>query len=50
MYDVNGKEIKREMVYTPSILIDRENLSDGIYFYRLTLGGNPIASGKIIAE
>lgn len=50
LYDVNGKEVKRELVYTSLLLIDRENISNGIYFYRLSLGGNPIASGKMIAE
>jgi hypothetical protein len=50
LYDVNGKEIKRELVYTSSLLINRENLSNGIYFYRLTLGENLISSGKLIAQ
>lgn len=50
MYDVNGKEVKREMVSNSVFLIERENLSNGIYFYRMSLGGNPIASGKIVIE
>jgi hypothetical protein len=50
MYDVNGKEVRNEAVSNPAILVDRGNLSNGIYFYRLILNGNPIADGKIIAE
>ncbi|MCX6311313.1 MAG: T9SS type A sorting domain-containing protein [Bacteroidetes bacterium] len=50
MYDVTGKEVTRETITNSRLLIERGNLSDGIYFYRLTLGGNAIASGKLIAE
>lgn len=50
LFDVNGKEVKKEMVYTSVIFIDRENLPDGIYFYRLFSNEKSIASGKIIAQ
>jgi hypothetical protein len=50
MYDVNGKVIRNEKVSSSTIVIDRENLSSGIYFYRLMFNGNPVADGKLIAQ
>lgn len=50
LFDVNGKEVKHEPVSSQTIFIERGNLSAGIYFYRLSLGGSAIADGKIIVE
>lgn len=50
LYDVNGKAVKKERIYTSTIFIDRENLADGIYFYQLFSNERSVASGKIIAQ
>ncbi len=49
MYDVNGKEVKREFISGTAIFFDSEHLPDGIYFYRLLSGEKSISTGKIIA-
>lgn len=50
MYDMTGREVRKEKIHTASIIIDRGDLPAGIYFYRLMLNGNEAESGKIIAE
>ncbi|CAN5884664.1 hypothetical protein BH11BAC7_BH11BAC7_07060 [soil metagenome] len=50
MYDVNGKEVKKESVNSSDFFVFRENLTDGIYFYRLFSDEKSISSGKIILQ
>lgn len=51
IYDVLGQKIKEEKnIFGQKITIDRDNLIDGIYFYKLKQNNEIIATGKIIAE
>lgn len=49
--DILGREVKFfSGNYSENIVIQRDNLPGGIYFYKLVSGGEIIGSGKIIAE
>lgn len=49
IYDMMGKEVKRiENINTNEIQIDREDMTDGIYFYRYMQGEDVLSSGKFI--
>ncbi|CAN5310039.1 hypothetical protein BH09BAC5_BH09BAC5_05600 [soil metagenome] len=50
LFDVTGKEIKNEVLTSAEYTLNRENLSEGLYFYRLILGENSISNGKIIIQ
>ena len=51
IYSVDGKEINRiDNINGNQIIIDRKNLSAGMYFYRLINSGQVISAGKLIAE
>jgi hypothetical protein len=49
LFDVFGKEIKNFDVDSNNILLSRENLPAGIYFYKIRDGQGAFASGKLIA-
>jgi hypothetical protein len=49
MYDVLGKEVKNIMnIKNENVLINRDNLPDGIYFYQVKNNDSTIATGKIV--
>ena len=51
IYDLIGKEVKRlENIKENNVIIDRINLIDGIYFYKLLENNKIIATGKLVAE
>lgn len=51
LYDELGKEVfKINHINQRNIIIPRNNLSNGIYFFRLLENGQIIAKGKIIAQ
>ncbi len=51
IYDVSGKEVNRiEKISSNLIIIDRNNLNNGTYFYRLVNNGQVVNIGKIIVE
>ena len=51
IYDILGKEIKRrDNISGQEIFIDRDNLGNGIYFYRLEENNKIVSTGKLIAE
>ncbi len=51
IYNIFGQEIKEMKNITgQKINLNRENLSNGIYFYKLMLENRVIATGKLIAE
>jgi len=49
LYDVYGRRV-RNAKFEQSIKIDRENLSGGVYFYKVTGEGSILATGKLIVD
>jgi len=49
IYDVYGRKVRTEK-FQQSLKLDRENLSDGIYFYNITDEENIIALGKFVID
>ncbi len=45
-----GQIVRTEKSYSDKMILQRENLTPGIYFYKAMQEGNVIASGKILAE
>ena len=51
MYDLTGKEIEvKSAVSTQQIVIERGDLPNGIYFYKISQNNNMIGTGKLIVE
>jgi hypothetical protein len=48
--DVLGNEIKKISFYGSEVKIDRENLTAGVYFYKIISDRKSIATGKIIIQ
>ena len=52
MYDLLGNEIKHQQVIAgeKEFVIERRNISEGIYFYKLTNNHEIIGTGKLIIQ
>jgi len=50
IYNVFGREVYRTEFFSSSVLINRNNFSEGIYFYRVSENNMTIASGKVVVE
>lgn len=51
VYDLLGNEVNRiDNISTSLIILDRGQLSQGMYFYKLTSGSETLATGKLIVE
>ena len=51
MYDLTGKEIEVKCsISTQQIVIERGDLPNGIYFYKISQNNNIIGTGKLIVE
>jgi hypothetical protein len=50
IFNTLGQIVRTEKSSSDKMIIQRENLVNGIYFYKATQEGNVIASGKIVAE
>ncbi len=51
MFDISGKEVKAKNTVTGNqILVEKGNLSSGIYFYSLLQGFAVIGNGKLVIE
>ena len=52
LFDVSGKMVQHIQITNPSTVIYRNDLADGIYFYRLTNESKQqvLASGKFVVE
>ena len=50
VYDVFGTIVYEEWFNTSSLIINRNNLPTGIYFYRLTDGFAMLTTGKLVIE
>ena len=48
IYDLSGKEVKNINFSGKQVVMERENLFSGIYFYRIVLKEKTISKGKII--
>ncbi|MDQ3112308.1 MAG: T9SS type A sorting domain-containing protein [Bacteroidota bacterium] len=47
LYDVNGKIVRKEKMTNTVMRVERGDLPDGIYFYRVFAGENALATGKL---
>ncbi|MCH8905093.1 MAG: T9SS type A sorting domain-containing protein [Bacteroidetes bacterium] len=51
LYDLMGTEVKRiENITSDKIKINRDNLSPGLYFYKLEERDQIIATGKVVIQ
>ncbi|MBC7642167.1 MAG: DUF3494 domain-containing protein [Flavobacterium sp.] len=50
MYDVLGKEVKKESFTTKSTILEMSKLNSGIYFYKIISNDKIIQTGKLIAR
>lgn len=49
VYDIQGKSIVRQFFNQPTFRLFRHQIHGGLFFYRLSADGKPVASGKIEA-
>ena len=51
MYDLVGKEVRLiSDIQSHELMINRDNLADGMYFYKLINKGQEISTGKLIIK
>lgn len=50
LYDAVGKEVKNVSVTTQSTTLETNNLSSGIYLYKIISNGKTIQTGKLLAK
>ena len=50
LYDAVGKDVKKELISSATTILNRENLSSGIYFWHIEVKGKMLERGKIIFE
>ncbi len=51
IYNLLGKEVNSiKELNQPKTIIERANMPNGVYFYKLTVQGKPVAIGKFIIE
>lgn len=50
IYDVLGREVMELRMQNSECRIERGNLANGIYFYKIISGKEPIANGKLVIQ
>ncbi len=50
LYDITGKKVLEQIVNGSTVNIQRGQLENGVYFYRLMNNGTLAGSGKLVAE
>ena len=50
IFDVEGKQIMENQVSSLQTTFDTSTLSNGIYFYQIRNGNNPVSNGKFIVK
>jgi hypothetical protein len=51
LYDISGRKVNGQQgIYGNDIVVNRENLAEGLYFYTIMQGNRLIAKGKIAAK
>jgi hypothetical protein len=50
LFDVCGKEVRRYFISDFPLVIKREGLAEGLYYYGLKIGGTDYAVGKIVIQ
>ena len=50
LYDALGREVKRENISSITTTLNRENLSNGIYFWQAEAEGKILGRGKLVFE
>lgn len=50
LYNVLGQLVCRSQINTPQVIINRDGLSQGIYFYQITNTNGIIDAGKLVAQ
>ncbi len=50
IYNLNGKEVKTDLINQSETIISRKGMENGIYFYSIFNDNNKIADGKLIVQ
>jgi hypothetical protein len=50
LYDTQGRLLDNQFYSTPTFRLFRQQIPAGIYFYRLTADGKPVATGDLIVK
>jgi hypothetical protein len=51
IYDLNGKLVQTQTgITTESVIVEREDLNSGMYFFKIEMENGPAGSGKFIVE
>ncbi len=50
IYNVAGSEVKKINIVNRETVLEKDNLPDGIYFYRILGKNEIIAKGKIVIQ
>jgi Secretion system C-terminal sorting domain len=50
VYDLTGRELRRESIVGKTFRFDRKNMATGMYLYLIESEGRPVSTGKIIAQ
>ena len=50
VFDVTGKLVRQESFTSPSFIFDRQNLMEGLYFFRISGENGLILSGKMVVQ
>lgn len=50
LYDVAGRELRAVSFSGRELILERGNLADGIYFFKVTAGEKNVATGKLVVQ
>jgi hypothetical protein len=49
-YDLFGKEVRKEKIFSKETILKRKNLTDGFYTYKIIMKGSILAIGKLVIQ
>jgi hypothetical protein len=50
VYTIQGKEVRNTKFSGKSVMLEKENLAGGVYFYKITSPNEVIATGKLVIQ
>jgi uncharacterized repeat protein (TIGR01451 family) len=50
IYDLAGKKVKNQLFDGNNLVINRQHLQTGFYFYQIDRAGKPVANGKMVVR